>query len=125
MCYSKYLNRKDQEDIHPVIVPNCACMPILILLTYCLLFRLESYSKESLKSVNSCTELMDLAGRVNFISNTIHKFLMKNVLKLKRSVSFRGLRPGICPIQIHWRALQCPQAHSCMQSLVTSGRWEV
>ena len=36
---------------------------------------------------------MDLAFRVNFISNTIHKCLMKNVLKLKKSVSFRGLRP--------------------------------
>ena len=82
ICYGKYLNRKDQEDIHPVIVPNCACMPISILLTYCLLSCLGSNSKESLKSVNSCTVLMDLAARVNFIGNTIHKFLMKDVFKV-------------------------------------------
>ena len=78
------MNMKEQEDIQPfpVIVPNCACIPILILSTYCLLFRLQSDLKESLKSVNSCT--IDLASRVNFISNTIHECLVKNLFQVYR-----------------------------------------
>ena len=94
-------------------------------------------------AVNSCIVPMDLASRANFISNTIHKCLMKNYFmctEIAKICELSGVHPldpdqgfALHPLEGPYSAPK-PQLLNCndrtepgnfREVIISSGMWEI